>query len=68
MRPLPAPFIRALPEQTALAVSSEHSVITLLLMVTPGIPDHSLITRICREKRMCRLYTCKDAGIEDRNN
>lgn len=35
MRPLPAPFIRALPEQTALAaVSSEHSVIMLLLMVT----------------------------------
>lgn len=60
---LPAPFIRALPEQTALAaVSSEHSGITLL-MVTPRVPDHSLITRIYREKKI--YYTCKDTGIED---
>lgn len=48
---LSAPFIRALPEQTAWAVvSAEHSVIALL-MVTPGTPDHSLSTRIRREKK-----------------
>lgn len=46
--PLPTPFVRTVPEKTALAaVSSEHSVITLT--TTPGIPGHYLVTRIYRK-------------------
>lgn len=48
MMALPALFVRRVPEQTALAaVSLEHSVI--ILTATPGIPGHSLVTRIYRE-------------------
>lgn len=53
--PLPAPFVRTVPEQTALvAVSSEHSVITLT--ATPGIPGIPWSPESVGNKTVCILH------------